>query len=52
MVSHKLSFNTQNFTKNVWLINFFATQKFHSFRWVIFPFILLAVTLHKKFDLH
>ena len=25
------------FKKNVWLINFFATQQFRSFRWLIFP---------------
>ena len=27
---------------NVWLINFFTTQKFRSFWWLIFPSILLA----------
>ena len=33
---------TRNFTENVWLINFFATQQFRSFWWLIFPSILLA----------
>ena len=42
MVSEKFSFKTQNFTNNVWLINFFATHQFRSFRWQIFPSILLA----------
>ena len=37
------------FKKNVWLINFFATQQFRSFRWLIFPSKLLAESwkLHK-----
>ena len=30
MVSEKFSFKTRHFTKNVWLINFFATQQFRS----------------------
>ena len=42
MVSEKFSFKTRNFTENVWLINFFATHQFRSFRWLIFPSILLA----------
>jgi len=32
---------TRNFTRDIRLINFFATQKFHSFT-VLFPSILLA----------
>ena len=31
MVSEKFYFKTQNFTKNVWIINVFATQQFRSF---------------------
>lgn len=30
-----------NVKKNVWLINFFATPKFYSFWWLLFPWILL-----------
>ena len=33
---------TQNFTTNAWLIDLYATQQFGSFRWLIFPSILLA----------
>ena len=33
---------TQNFTENVWLINFLATQQFRSFWWLIFPSIFLV----------
>ena len=33
---------TRNFTGDVRLINFFATQQFRSFWWLIFPSILLA----------
>lgn len=33
---------TQNFTTNAWLIDLIATQQFGSFRWLIFPSILLA----------
>ena len=39
---------TRHFTENVWLINIFATQQFRSFRWLIFPSILLA----KSWKLH
>ena len=44
---------TRNFTKNVWLLNFFATQQFRSFRWLIFSSILLSKSwkLHKMLDL-
>ena len=40
---------TRNFTENVWLINFFATQQFCRFWWLIFLSILLAKSwkLHK-----
>ena len=40
--SEKYSLKTGNFTKNVSLINFLATQTFRSFRWLTFPSILLA----------
>ena len=39
--------------RNVWLINFFATQQFRNFWWLIFPSILLAKSwkLHKLLNL-
>ena len=33
---------TQNFTTNAWLIDLYVIQQFGSFRWLIFPSILLA----------
>ena len=44
---------TRNFTKNVWLLNFFATEQFRSFRWLIFSLILLSKSwkLLKMIDL-
>ena len=33
---------TRNLTTNAWLIDLFATQQIGSFRWLIFPSILLA----------
>ena len=44
---------TRNVTKNVWLLNFFATQQFRSFGWLIFPSILLSKSwkLHKMLEL-
>ena len=44
---------TRPFTVNVWLINFFATQQFRNFWWLIFPSILLAKSckLHKLLNL-
>ena len=53
MVSEKFSFKNSQFTKNVLLINFFVTQLFRSFRWLIFPSILLSKSwkLHKLLKL-
>ena len=42
IVSEKFSFKNSKFTKNALLINFFVTQLFRSFRWLIFPSILLS----------
>ena len=49
MVRRSSLLKTRNFTENVCLINFFATQQFRSFWWLIFPSILLAKSwkLHK-----
>ena len=35
-------------SKNVWLNNFFATQQFRRFWWLILPLILLAYTACKE----
>ena len=48
MVRRNSLLNTQNSTKNVWLIIFFANQQFHSFWWLLFPSMLLA----KRWKLH
>ena len=40
--------SVQFFSKNVWLINFFATQQFRRFWWLILPLILLAYTACKE----
>ena len=37
----KIILNMWNVKMNVWLINFFATPKFYSFWWLLFPWILL-----------
>ena len=37
---------TRNFTENEWLIDFFATQQFRSFWWLLFPW-----KLHKLLNL-
>ena len=42
MVSEKFSFENSKFYKDVWLIYIFATQQFRSFRWLIFPSILIS----------
>ena len=43
MVLEKFSFKNWKFYKEcIWLINSFATQQFRSFRWLIFPSMLLT----------
>ena len=42
MVSEKFSFENSKFYKDVWLIYILATQQFRSFRWLIFPSILIS----------
>ena len=42
MVSEKFSFENSKFYKDVWLIYVLATQQFRSFRWLIFPSILIS----------
>ena len=42
IVSENSLLKPRNFTENVWVINFFATQQFRNFWWLIFPSILLA----------
>ena len=45
MVSEKYSLKIEVFTENVRFIDFFATQQFRSFCWLIFLSILLAKKL-------
>ena len=42
MVSDKFSFENSKFYKDVWLIYVLATHQFRSFRWLIFPSILVS----------
>ena len=41
LFTRKIILNMWNVKMNVWLINFFATPKFYSFWWLLYPWILL-----------